>query len=126
MILLPNVLLSTARSTYNAASDGTTSGTPYLSGIIAHIEPQGSNQLLVMPLNDMNLQYRCRVDPGTDIVIGDLVTAITYLDGVTNYPFALPSQFGAWITRFAQESAPILLPSRLLVLEYVITGGPAQ
>jgi hypothetical protein len=128
MPLLADVYLSTARAVYNPTTTATSAPQAWLAGVQASLEPEDATQPLVFPLDAMNQQYRCTVDAGTDIVLGDVITSITTIqsNGTVHYPFAVPSPNGTWVVRYAIEGAPDILSERLLVIEYIITGGKAQ
>lgn len=122
MVILPNVILTTARSLYSSGT-GTTQPVSYLSQVLAHITPNKTSQYTVLPQEALDSQYRAAVETGSDIVAGDMITAITGLDGVTIWPgFNTTATY--WV-RFSQEQAPLVLPYRMIYIEVVLTGGKA-
>ena len=126
MVILANVTCNTARSVYDPTTTGTSPPLLNLTGVYGHIEPVQINQLQVLPQAALDVLYVLNVTTGTDIIVGDVITDLTLPDGVTPWPGAeaLGSNI-TWVVRHAQESAPIILPSRMVYLAAVYTGAPA-
>ena len=55
--------------------------------------------------------------------MGDTIMAMTLNDGVTVWPAF--NDTASYIVRFTQETAPLILPARMVYIEIVITGGVA-
>ena len=121
MILLANVLISTSRAVYNPATTAT-STTAWLSDIPAQIEAVHASDLAILPGGAVDVQYKARVESGTDIQSGDILTAIVlYTDGYTPWPGVSSNQ--SIKVRLAREASVGILPHRILFLELVTTGG---
>ncbi len=126
-LLLPNVLISTARSTYSSDAYGGTTGVPVtkLTNVPAALLPMKATQYVLLPPGMLNIVYTARVTTGTDIAPDDLLTAIVLAtDGVTAWPGF--SSSATWTVRFILESGPLLLPSRLCFIDMTITGGTSN
>ncbi len=121
-VLLPNILITTARSQYNSAT-GTTQPQIYLVGVAGHIGPVRASQLAVLPPDAVTSQLSLLVPSGTDIIVGDTIMAMTLNDGVTVWPAF--NDTASYIVRFTQETAPMILAARMVYIEIVITSGPA-
>lgn len=124
-VLLPNTVLATARSAYNAATGQTTPPTPYLTGVAAYLAPIRAAALAILPDNAVaQVAYVARVESGTDIVVNDQISAISLLDGLTPWPTPFPAGT-ICLVRYVQESAPGILAERVLYLAFLQTAGPA-
>lgn len=121
-ILLPNIIFSTSRSQYNATT-GTTKPQNNLMNIAGHIAPVRATQLAVLPPDAAGSQVVLTVESGTDIVIGDIITAMYLNDGITVWPAF--NGAATYVVRFVQETAPLVLPTRIVYVEIVIATGPA-
>ena len=122
MILLANVFVSTARSIYDTTTTGTSAPFPYLTSIRGHIEPIQSTQLTMLPQAAYDVLYSVMVPSGTDIIVGDIISSIMLPDKITPWPATSRSNV-VWIVRHAQEEAPVILPSRMVYIASVTTGG---
>lgn len=127
MVLLPNVLVSTARSGYsqNFGTSGATQ--PKLVKQPGHI--QSTRGIMhMLPASALNSEYILRVDSGLDVHKGDVITAITLLDGKTTWPGLglanTPIANEVWRVAEANEDSPGILPNRLVYLERLVGGGP--
>ncbi len=132
MILLPNVLLSTARASYNPLTKQTSAAEPYLSAIPAHIAPVTARHLALLPEAAVGSEYYALVASGTDIAIQDELTSIVLPDGITPWPGDVIPAGNAnaptitWRVQFVQESAPGLLTSRKIYLTRALASGPTH
>lgn len=127
MPLLANVYINTARA--QRSNGMTMPEQPYLSGVLASALPTQSTLSAYKVLPDAALQsdYTVRVDSGVDVREGDIVTAITLLDGVTPWPsvgLASNSLTNETLrVSFATESAPGPLAHRLVYVTRERAGG---
>ena len=121
-VLLPNVLITTARSSYSAGT-GTTAPVTHVTNLLCHLAPVRASQLTTLPQDALSSQYVLTIPSGTDIVIGDTITSIVLNDGVSPWPgFSVAATY---IVRFTQEQAPFTLDYRAVFVEMVLTGGRA-
>jgi hypothetical protein len=133
MLLLANVLLTTTRPTFNTTTLATGPATPYLRGVLAHIGPAKASAYLLLPDATVKSLYQANVETGTDIAVGDLITTITLLDGVTTWPGDNPNTgtpgqdpTSLWVVVFQEESPPGLLAYRQLYVTRYTGEGPTH
>jgi hypothetical protein len=127
VVLLPNVLLTTARGAYNQTTHATATPTPHLVKVVAHIERARASSYVVLAAAALDADYVATVAPGTDIAVGDRVIAITLLDGVTPWPSSQTvAAHEVWTVVFVREMGSLLLLRRLVYLARQIGGGVAQ
>lgn len=131
MIPLANVLITTARSTFDPATNATSAPVIYLENVLASIAPIKATQYAALPEGALRSQYVAKVDAGTDIATGDRIVKMTLLDGITPWPGDTAAQDGSdptsqWWVLFHQEQAPILFASRALYLGRETGNGPFQ
>lgn len=130
MPLLTNVIVTTARPTYNATTKITGPATTYLTGIEMHLEPDKEANFLAQSEGALDVHYTGHVDSGVDVAVGDTLTSIKLAsDGVTDYPGASDGPATGsgnveWRVTFHEETAPALLPERKLHITRVRGGGP--
>lgn len=124
--LLKNVLISTSRARLNAQG-GTTPPTPNLVQEAAHAEPmiQPFVEYKPLPAAALESDYVFRVDPGTDIVAEDVITACTLLDGVTPWAMAATNPNETLRVVYADDGPPMLLPYREAYVKRFTGGGRA-
>lgn len=131
-ILLANVLLWTERRTLDASTNQTQGATASLAAVPAHIKPNTANANVILPDAAFRAVYYARVESGTDIALGDYLSAITLLDGVTPWPGETPpatapgGENTVWTVVYARESGPGVLASRELWIDRAIIGGKAH
>lgn len=124
MLLLPNVLITTKRSGANSQG-GTDPGSSYLSGVLSHGEPLSTmREYRALPAGAEECDFSFRVDIGTDIVFGDVLTTITLLDGVTPWAMAPSNQNETLRVLLAIDGPPIFLPYREAFVKRFTAGGP--
>jgi len=127
MPLLPNVLLTTGRGTYNATTGITSSdATPYLSGVLACVMPDQESTLFALQAGLFEQHYHGWVDTGTDIAMNDQLMAITGLDGVTPWPADGSSGNTVWRIAYHNETASGFIPQRYLHIVRTRAGGTAH
>lgn len=121
-VLLPNVMLNTARSAYTSGT-GTSAPTLYQQSIPAHIGPVGAQAYATLPAAALEANVQAMVEKGTDIRSGDRITSITLPDGLT--PWGGHGDRDSYIIKYIQESAPGPLAHRAVFIQHLIGGGPA-
>lgn len=126
MPLLTNVVITTARSTFDVTTRVTGVPITYLQRVPAHIEPNiGQVTFAAMPEAALTSDYIVTVDTGVDVVTQDRITSLMLTDGVTPWPGDIP--FGTnefWMVTYHVETGPVVLPSRVLYIKRVRGGGP--
>lgn len=129
-VLMPNAYLTTARPAFNPQTQVTGGNQPYLSGVECYIEPAKATAFRLLPDAALQSVYMATVETGTDISTGDVITAITTLDGAS-WPGDYPATQGPgqdptslWVVTFHQENAPGLFASRVLYLGRYTGQGP--
>lgn len=121
MIPLANVRIWTSRPSYSA-STGTSAPTPHLSEIEAYSGIVPQSDYVTLPQSAMESEYLKKVEIGTDIKKGDVITRVTLSDGVTLWD-ALGSN-ETLLVAFARDSAAGVLQHRRLYCQRVTGGGP--
>lgn len=124
MPLLPNVLLSIARSIASATGN-TPSAQPLYAGIVAHIMPNIQSGYKNLPVAAVQSDYETTADSGTDIVEGDIVTSITLIeDGITPWPgLGAVNNNEYFRVTFTRESTPGPLAHRKVYIARIRGGG---
>lgn len=131
-ILLANVLLWTARRSLDGSTNQTQGATAYLSAVPAHLKPNTANANVILPDAAFKAVYYARIESGTDVAMGDYLTAITLPDGVTPWPGEMPpptAPGGAntvWAVVYVRETAAGVLASREVWIDRQIIEGPAH
>lgn len=132
-VILANCLLTIYRARFNSATLATSAPQPYLTGVVGHIAPAKASAYLLIPDGGaVKSLYQVDVETFTDINMGDRITAITLLDGVTPWPGDYPQGAGVpgsdptsvWDIVFVQESAPGILAHRMLYIQRSTGQGP--
>lgn len=132
MPLRKNARLTTARRALDPVTRSTSVALPYLRGIACHIGPNGASAFGSLPDGAVKSPYVASIDPGVDIAEGDLITAITRLNGVTPWPGDYPAArtsatsqdpTSQWEVTFHQDSDPGLRPYRRLFITRYTGGG---
>src|SRR5487761_2080649 len=128
IVLLPNVYLATERATYNPTTDSTGGYTAHLAGVMAHIEITRASAYTLLPDAALTSDYTATVASGTDIAVGDRISALALLDGVTPWPGEWPSGSANeyFVVTLVRETAPLFLPQRAVYLKRMTGGGPAH
>jgi hypothetical protein len=126
MVLLPNVTITTARSSFSTGSGVTGAPTAYLSNIDAHILPVTQQNYKMLPFGALESDFIVKVDPGIDIKEADIVTSILLPDRVTPWPgMGLSANSNEFIrVVYAQESTPYPIPERRVYIKRERGGGP--
>jgi hypothetical protein len=126
-LLLANVYIDTARSSYNPETGVTGPYAPYLIGIPARINSV-SNHYKLYGDAALSSDYVMVVDRGTDITAQDRITTIYLNDRVTFWP-GNPFPFSMndyWSIVITVESASLFLASRIVFIKRVCGGGPVH
>ena len=123
MIPLKNVRIWTSRPAAYSASTGTPAPSPHLSAIEAHQSPVPQSDYISLPQGAMESEYLMKVEVGTDIKKGDVITQITLGDGVT--PWDELGSNETLLVAFARNSAAGALQHRRLYCQRVTGGGPS-
>ncbi len=129
-VLRKNVRLQTKRASYDPLTTQTSGAAPYQSGIAAHIHGTSSQELAVLPDAAFGSEYTAIVETGTAIAIGDVISSITLLDGITPWPGDVIRQGNAdaptiiWRVAYIQENSIALLPYRAVYIKRDQLSGP--
>jgi hypothetical protein len=122
MVVLRNTVIWTARPIYSASA-GTSVPSSYLSAIDAHTGPVPSSDFHVLPDAALTSDYLVKVDAGTDIKTGDVITQVCLPD-LTHSPWdGLSVSEELWVT-FDRLSAAGPLAHLRLYCKRVTAGGP--
>lgn len=125
MVVLKNVVLATSRPAYQATS-GTSAPVPYLSLIDAHAGPVPASDFHVMPDAALASDYLIKVDIGTDIKTGDVITQVAQNNPPVYTPWeGLSGNEALWVTFDRASSAGPLAHLRLYC-KRITAGGPSQ
>lgn len=130
-VLLPNVYLATTRTSYAPNTQQTAGASPSLPRIAAHIRTTTAKHLMVLP-ESVSADFTAIVESGTAIAIGDVVTSITLLDGLTPWPNDVAPAGSAnapnitWRVVYTRECSPSLLPYREVYLKRIFGSGPTH
>ena len=124
-VVFPNVLIWTARPAYSA-STGTSAPVAYLAEVEAHAGPISQSEYRSLPEAALESSYLVKVDIGTDITVGDMISQVTLPDDPVFTPW---DQLGVnevlWVV-FARNSAAGPLQYRMLYCKRETGGGPSQ
>src|SRR5258708_7738266 len=113
MPLLTNVIVTTARASFNASTGVTTTESAYLTGVEMHLEPEKEMTWMAKSEGTLDSYYKGHVDTGVDIATGDTLISIKQLDGVTDYPGDGPATGSTnmvWKVVFHEEESAALIP----------------
>lgn len=135
MPYLDNVLLTTSRPGYTPATGKTssalTSGQSYLTNVPGYITAAHQQKLPVhLITGGFDIPYTVLVGPNYDIGEGDLIIAITLLDGLTPWPNDTPARSSSnaatqhWTVVYVKPSAPGFLAHLTLYLSRTLASGP--
>lgn len=123
---LANVLLATARASYNTTTKATSANAAYLSGVVAHIERANAHAYIPLVAAGLEADYQAVVASGVDIVVGDRITSVTLLDGVTPWPASpTPASGELWTVVFIREMSSTFFPRRLVFIARTTGAGTA-
>lgn len=124
-VVLPNVKITTQRPPFNNATNGTGVPVNYLTKLVSHIEPIYARHLYEMPSSASKASFMLTVNPSDDVQIGDTITNITLMDGVTPWPGDMGSNT-TWMVCFERPLSPGPLASRVIYIQRMIYGGTAH
>lgn len=123
--LLKNVLISTARAHLNMTG-GTAPPTAHLYQQPAHAEPTlNTTDYRALSTAALETDFIFRVDPGTDIVANDIITACTLLDGITPWAQSATNPHETLRVVLVYDGPPALLPYRDCYVKKFTGGGVA-
>lgn len=124
-IVGPNVRVWTSRSPRNASLQETGTPVAYLTSIKARIQnPNAQEYAVLQPTLAFKEIYALVVSRGVDIQVGDVITKITELDGVTIWPRTDPPAAKiTYAVRFARESSPYMLRNHTFIVEKIRSSG---
>ncbi len=120
-----NVLVWTARGLYSAAGGTSAASNAVLNGERATYTAPQQLDPHALPEGALVTDFQLRMDYGTDIEDGDVITQMTELDGVT--PVAQSPLNPNEILRVvhARDVSPLFLPHRRVLVRQVTGGGEA-
>lgn len=122
-LISPNVRIWTSRPIRNVATGATSIPTPYLSSVKARIQNPDTTEFAVLePQLAFKEVYKIVCRRGTDIEVGDTITKITELDGITLWPRTEP-QNAVYEVRLARESSPVVLRNHVVYVEKIRVRG---
>ncbi len=123
MIVLPNCTVATSRSQYSSVTGNSTVPIAHLSNVVGHISDVPTSDLIRSGYT-LDADLKLTVDIGTDIVEGDVITAILKKDGT---PFlgntTNPNEL--LLVKKATNGSPMILPARYVYINRDILGGVA-
>lgn len=126
-MLLSNVLVTTARSYYTKTTGLTGPAINTIQQAIpGHIRPITGITYKALPEAALESDYQLKVDSGTDIREGDVLSSITLLDGETPWPeMGLANNKNeVFRVTYVVESSPLLLTQRIVYVKRERGGGP--
>jgi hypothetical protein len=127
-VLIPNVIFSTKRSTFNPATGVTVQPVAYLASVEGHMKHVGNSQLRAvnyqfLPAGALESDFILCVGDGVDVALYDIVYAITLIDGQTPWPAdASPNEF--WRVEYIHHTPPGVLTHVECYVRRVTGGGP--
>lgn len=132
-IAMPNVITDWARAPVDPVTGATLPNQPTITNMPAHAAIIPSTAFHELPSSARKVSYVFNLDPGTDVVTGDvLLAAYDVLTG-SPWPHDYPDVTGMagaentiWIVRYHQESTPGFTAYRAVYVEKVQLGGPAS
>lgn len=122
-VLLPNVLFDVHRSVYTTGK-GTSKAVPYLYDQEGHVTTVPSRHLKMSAVGAVRIPYELRVELGTDIKIGDIITNMRLMDTGDTWIDDVGG-LQTWRVVDPYDMTPGILGYRMLMIERVIGGGPA-
>ena len=125
MIPLKNVRIWTSRPAAYSASTGTPAPSANLSEIEAHSGPVPQSDYISLPAGAMESQYLKKVEIGTDIKTGDVITKVTLNDPPAYTPWDELGPNETLLVAFARNSAAGALQHRRLYCQRIVGGGPS-
>lgn len=126
VLIRTNVLVNTARARHNS-THGTGAPIPYLEQVPGFIYVITINDYHSLPQAALQSEYRLKVDKGTDINTGDIITDIFYPNGVTpwlGYNFTTEQEYLA--VSLALDTSPGFLECREIYIQRNTIGGPSR
>lgn len=123
-VVLKNVVIWTKRPSFSSTSV-TSVATPYLSQIDAYAGPTPASDYRVLPDAALTSDYMLKVDIGTDIKTGDIISQVSLPNPPVYTPWdGLGANETLWVT-FDRVSAAGPLAHRRIYCRRVTAGGPS-